>query len=666
MSVRSARDHVAVVALTAAGAVLALLHFTAAFSAGPFSWGFHHLAFYGLWVKLSVPALMVVAILPSVQRRVIRFVERTAENLRRERPFVRLALQLSALGVTMFYFWVGRERVFLLGDGSLLLRDIRTVSDPAQVPSVFPSSPLFGFLVTSLDSVVRTQAPGERALLAFQLLSILSGGLSIVVCAKLSRSLAGTPLFRSLAFLLLIAGGASQLFFGYVETYPLAYCAALTFAWTALAHAERRMRLVYPAMVYGVLLMLHIGMLCLLPALLFLFIQRARAREYREVALSLLALAVTFGILLMLCGYTWGIFRGLFSGERAHWMALSGTANPWQAYTMFSPLHFVDVGNLFLLLSPFAPALLIILLIREPAGLLGRTDAERTLAITALCGLAFIWTMNSDLGMSRDWDLESTYALGAILLAISALPSLLKDPEARSRMMVMMVAVTLLHSLPWVALNGTEGAIERYRVLQDARLWGRETLAYSYEDLGILYRDRGQLDQAQQCFEQSIGFDTTNGRRWVQLADVFQAQKQTSRMLHAYEMAIMARTTIPAVYLKAARMYQERGDADKAIDILQQGLREFPMERAIAYGLGVLEESDKKDVQSALFYYRRTIEIDSTFAEVYLRAGECYRQLGMKSEMISMWRKLGAFSTPAPLPDNIKRQLDSLGGQETF
>ena len=661
-----ARDHAAVAILTASGAVLALMHFTAAFSPGPFNWGFHHLAFFSLWVKLSVPALMFVALLTPVQRQVNRFVERTAENLRKEKPFVRFALQFSALGVTIFYFWVGRERVFLLGDGSLLLRDIRTVSDPSQIPSVFPSSPLVGFLVTSIEGLVRARNPEESALLAFQLMSILSGALSIVICAKLSRSLAENPLLRSLAVLLLLAGGASQLFFGYVETYPLAYGAALAFASTALAHAEGRMRLIYPAIVYGVLLMLHVGMICLLPALLFLIIQRVRARQYREAALSLFALAVTLGILLMLCGYTWEIFRGLFSGERAHLMALSGTANPWQAYTMFSPLHFVDVGNLFLLLSPFAPALLIFLLFRRPAVLLGRTDADRTLAIIALCGLAFIWMTNSDLGMSRDWDLESTYVLGAILLAISALPNLLKDPEARSRMMIMMVLVTLLHSIPWIALNGTEGAIDRYKVLQDGRLWGRETLAYSYEDLGILYREQGQLDQAQQSFERSIGFDTTNPRRWVMLADVFQAQKQWSRMLHAYEMAILARTTIPAVYLKTAGMYQEKGNADKAIGILQQGLRTLPTERAIAFGLGVLEESEKKDFQSALSYYRRTIKIDSTFAEAYLRAAECCRQLGLKSEMFSMWRKLGAFSTPAPLPENIKRQLDSLSERETY
>ena len=114
---------------------------------------------------------------------------------------------------------------------------------------------------------------------------------------------------------------------------------------------------------------------------------------------------------------------GVAAKARLHVLALDGVENGWQSYTLVSFSHALDLLNLCVLLSPFAPILGIIALLRRNP--LSRT--ERLLLVAAAGGLVFVLLVTPNLGMSRDWDLLAGFCLPAVVRAGTVLGNDLLD-----------------------------------------------------------------------------------------------------------------------------------------------------------------------------------------------------------------------------------------------
>jgi hypothetical protein len=314
-------------------------------------WGSHHLGFLPLPLAVGILAAMGALFIPAVQDFCAAVAGRIIGNRRVNsmagiRRFSIFALGLVALEIVL------REKTFFLGDGYLVTRDLGAVTRLDAIPTVFYSSPLAAWLAWHLRDLWQWWGVSDAARIAWQSLSILCGPAFAFVAWRLSL-LCSVERVRSLYFFLtILLGGWAQLFFGYVETYPPLAVALLAYIWLSLKFIRGESGLVWPTVLFAVLIVIHVSCLILVPSLAILSLHAVRRRRVREALVSLVCGGGTLVLLLFVCGTSpAGLWKTLLLGRGALLPIIPGD-NYFVPYGLFSGWHLLNLVNVVLLLFP--------------------------------------------------------------------------------------------------------------------------------------------------------------------------------------------------------------------------------------------------------------------------------------------------------------------------
>lgn len=623
------------------GAVLVLLHLYAAIYPSAVNWGIHLFAYVPSPLRFGAPLLMLLAVIPSIQQTLVGSAGLVVQSFQRIPKVGRLVLTGLLIAGVGVLFWVGRQQTFFLGDGLLAVRNLDAISTASTIPAGFKSAPFTGYILWKLSNLLSGMNVGSPALVAFQVVSIACGLLTLLVLVALVRYIAVDALDRALAYLFIVGGAGSQLSFGYVETYAATYLTVLIFAWLAFAYLGEKLPLVFPSIAYSLMLACHFGMVCMTPALTFLFYHAFTRRRFAPIAVSLAALVITATILLWLSGYTLESFKAVFLDEGpSHLVPFAGKTSGWHAYTLGSLWHAVDVGNLLALLSPFSLFILLVLapiiirrsMMKEPQCVFA--------AIVGFTGMAFVILMNSDIGMSRDWDLFAPYVLWIAIAAVFFWVRAVGMDPLRQRVFVMMLVITSVHTAAYVVVNASEpDSRARFEQLPDNRLWGNGALAYAYEDLWTYHRDRGEYEQASTFVEKCLAADSANARRWANGAQIFQKVGFREKAVRAYERAIGLDPSQAWMYVNLGSEYVNMDRLDEAAELFHKALELDPNISMAAYNLGTLLGGRKHQREKALPYLLRAVATDSSYPPAWQNVGTCLYEMGRYDDMVPYFER---------------------------
>jgi tetratricopeptide (TPR) repeat protein len=264
----------------------------------------------------------------------------------------------------------------------------------------------------------------------------------------------------------------------------------------------------------------------------------------------------------------------------------------WQAaYSLLSFWHLVDLINACMLLSPFVllliPLALILVLQREV-----RWKPETIfLALTFVGAIGWMFVTNFEVGMSRDWDVLAPLSVGVVAFALHGLQHGSEEAGERRKLVLGMALVTLLHTVAWISVNADEDhSIARFAMLQDGRLRSQRAVAYACEDLAGFYRDRKQYAEAIPFLEQTVAIDSTNARRWLSLANVFQLSDQEENAMHAYEESARHGIRDKAAFFNLGVLYYNHSRLDDAIAVLQRAAEVDSADTLISSNLRMMLE----------------------------------------------------------------------------
>jgi len=492
--------------LTLFGLLLVLLDLSASFVPGGFNWGFHHLAFFSLPVRIVLCVLMVSFLLPPVQSYSFHRLTTIADHLSGLKDTTRVvALMMSGIFMGML-FWVGRQRAFFLGDGYLVLRNLGGIAVTQGIPGAFPKSPLLGLIEWTLYRILEALDLRPADVYAVQFTSLVFGAGCVFLVWHLSKHFSSEVVQRILVTLFVLVSGAIQFFFGYVENYTAPLFAYILYLFLATKYLSGNSHIVFVAMSFGLLVAMHVGMLFIVPSFLFVVYIGYKRDGLRTLLQSLLIVVLTTGFLLWLSGYTLLSFLyRIFMQDSSHLVPWFTIAADHQAYTVFQSAHFIDLANLWLLLSPFTPIVLILLLLIQRTRAFRETPETAFLLINALCGLAFIFLCNADIGMARDWDVFSLFGFGAVILAAHVWIRQPGKGSDKHCLFVMMIALTFFHTAPWILINSSEQlSRSRFQMVLDPRFFSKKALSYAYEELAIFHRERKQFQEAAFYYEKYL------------------------------------------------------------------------------------------------------------------------------------------------------------------
>jgi tetratricopeptide (TPR) repeat protein len=614
--------------LTGAALALAGLAVLAGIHPSAVNWGIHSLAFLSPGTAAAVAATLILALIPAAQSFLVGLIQRMTRALEGWPRPARRVWSAVLLGSAAAAFWFARERTYFMGDGFLVIRTLGYLQQSGDVPGSFPTAPLSAMAAWQALRVFEAFRVEHAALLAWQSVSIVAGLVSVTAIWKLSGMLWHESAERVAGFLLLAMSGAAQMMFGYVETYPAAYAMLWIYVVIALRVVRGESHVALATAVFVALCLFHLGMAILLPSLFYLWWRAVRLDGWRAFATSLVPSSVVLPVLLWLLHYRPSRLIATAVRDGAHYLPVASVNAYADAYTLFSLWHVADIMNLFLLLAPFSLLMLGAFIVsiglprpaRPPEGGLWYS----------LGWPAGLWVcMNSfELGMSRDWDLAAPFGIVVVLGSLVVWHHVTEPGGGRQRAMVLMALFTTALTFGWISVNADrEHSRERFERLLDPRVFSGSALADAHEELGGFYREQGKFNEASASFARCVALDSTNARRWQQLAGALANAGQSEYALRAYERGIGLGSKDPLAFVNAGIVQYQLGRPSEGMALVRKSLEIDSTCAAAALALGTLLYQEGSHDAEALSWLERAAVLDPANIDVQRRVATCRARL---------------------------------------
>lgn len=627
----------------------------AAFFPTVFNWGLHAPAFGPGLLKWIIPALICCLAVPRVQSFGLMAVRRSAGAWLRLPGPVRITAATAGLGAlgTLFFLF---SSAGIPGDAQFLIHNMFQIRSPSDVAHVFLHEPLTCLLHWFVARGIGGEITPPTAAASYRIISVACGIAFVPLLVSVLRRVVPRRTERVLAALFIMGSGSTLLFFGHIENYTIAYLGLLIFILAGLKYQAGEWGLVGPSVAAGALIPLYFGMMCVLPALGWMY--AGELRKTRSPASLFLPagsfLAVSLGLLLA-TGFTPERFGVMLTGGGKHLIGILEAAEPMRGYTLLSGLHLMDLGNFLLFLSPFTPLLLLV-----PPFRTRRMDAaSRWLALLAASCAAVVIFFQCELGMPRDWDLLAPFMISVMVFALLRFVRSFPAGEGRGRMLFAAAAVLLLHLVPWVRMDhDPPAAIAQNRMVLEQSTW-IGGIHKGFENLAMAEKGRGEYDSAAVFYREFLKGDSSHPRILGNLADVYRVLGMTDSERVTTEKAIRHGTTVPAYYFNLGIIYAGAGRYGEAIRAMEGGLRFEPGRADIVNSIGAFMLRSGAGCREAMPWFTDALRIDPSYALACLNAGECAGTLGDSTSMrfyFSRYMKLD----PA---DAVRRGIPSrLGG----
>ncbi|MCB2231806.1 tetratricopeptide repeat protein [bacterium] len=448
-----------------------------------FLWGVNHLAFLPAGFVIPIVtvgmALIVAAIIAP------KAIESVIESIVPERATVAFGI---AVGFALL-FWLSRSPVHFLGDGYTNI-------------AVFGQGEGSLYKWTSYGSMVIVRnvqrmfgaLDKQHAETAFQIVSVLSGGVAVFALLRLSRLIGESVRTRALAAVTMVFSGALLLYFGYTEFYPPLWACGALFFLLAVRCTRTGRGLLWCWLALGASMAMHLQAAVLIPALLWLMFARTdKATGSKRFTRTHWMIAGGLAV-LGLAAFVWlythkpafeAMFLPLFTGR---------PQSP--GYAVISLKHAVDLANLVLLICP---GVLLLMALKWTAGKTKPQDSISTfLAISSVGSLAFLILIDPVFGAGRDWDLLSFTLLPAVLWLLRRIA--VADFGISTRQLAVFTALALVASGSYVAANTyPPSAAQRFESLLE--FYDRKDRS-GWSILADYHRESGRSRAASQAIAQ--------------------------------------------------------------------------------------------------------------------------------------------------------------------
>ena len=557
-----------------------------------------------------------------------------------------------------------RVQIPLLGDSFLVVDNyLAALRGSTQLYMVREPGSLFYFFmlgkiagVTSYQGLQNTFLIGEM---------ILGTGMIILNFAIVRQALQSHQ-DRFLIFLFLCLLPSMQLFFGYIETYPVeAFCLNL-FLFVALLSWNGRASFLWVCLSYSLLVAAHSLMIILAPALIYMAYRVWRSRGVRPVAAGAGVIAVCAIAEYLAVGSD--LARIFPSEQYTHYLSIVAVNDGFQPYALFSPYHLLDLLNQIILVAPFGIFL---------ASALARNGRRQVfsdppllfLAFSSVLILGFLVVAKFDLGQAADWDVT---APGLMFIQFSLALIFFRTFGRQARAFFPLICLLMvLHTGLWVGLNSTrEPAIQRFKSLGESGLLAPYAYQFNAAHLAAYYLNEKDIGSAigiwrtynvrypdstvglnnviALCSQRPEGRDglmDSSYQKWILIAprdrDVlsryiqfclvdgtrYMRTGENTRASYYFRQAIAYDSTCVPAYPVLARVTSEGGDTVEAIHLLERSLRIDPRYLESYVLLGKMYSSTGRDIE-AIDTWNKLLSYDSTSITGYMELASSYKRVG--------------------------------------
>jgi len=613
--------------------LLAALHLAAPFLPPGATWGFHSLGFLG-----PLPAagfLIAAALIIHVSRK------GTADGLISGLAAGAGARPLLAPAVALTLFVAGgfllRVRVPLLGDSWFLVSNFAGAikGTDTLLPRDEPLATFYFSAFTTLFGV-KTYAGFLDAFFTGDM--ILGAGFVVLAWATVRAVFSGA-VERLLSFGILCSLPAMNLFLGYVETYSVVLFALALYTLAGTLCLRGKVPFAFPALAFLLQVLTHYLTALTVPSVIYL----AWAVWKRGDRGQVLAGAALFGVaaFLTLAAVGFDVENYFSRVPHNHYLPLTTPVDVDERlsspYTMFSPLHLLDLFNLGVLVAGAASFLIGVSFVprpRENTGASGDGGMRAFLLGASAPVVLFALVAKFDLGMARDWDVVAPYSYPLTLFALSAYVRRFPGPDGH-RPLLLAGGMSLLCSLLYMTVNASPAAsVDRFISLLDPRMNSQGGMYSGYLYLSRYYRQAGiGEERAAAGWENYLDLypgDMRGYRNVVTNMRGSSPEALTGRFdgwIARYGANPVTIGAVVTLSLELGNTALGENRLDDAARFFSTAIGADSASAAAWNNLGIVRARGG-DFRGASGLFTRAVEIDSTFADAWFNLGRASVALG--------------------------------------
>ena len=371
---------------------------------------------------------------------------------------------LVILGMAVFFYF--RFDAHLYGEGYIRVANFAQRSQPIFRWHEFGSSfiPYLFYQVISLFGMAKVAS----AIWAYQLLSIISGGLFLFFSIKISDLLYKDYHDKITSLFLIMLSGLTLMFFGMVENYPILLALGAIFVYliviTIKSSDKKYLFYLWAFTLIGIVI--NFQSISLVPPLLYvtlkLFIKREKIGDL-------------FGFPAALCSIILAVVVLYISAAKdlalENLILLLGGKSPEAYYWLFSRVHLIDIFNLIFL---FVPLFLIFIY----AILFGFKNRKKdnlflVLSLFVLSQIIYLWIVDPKNGMIRDIPQYGFLLLGFVILGVYSLLTIMRKINLSQSIVMGLCPIALILMLPGLILHlsplKTEESLNKYLRYNEAK-----------------------------------------------------------------------------------------------------------------------------------------------------------------------------------------------------
>lgn len=606
---------------------------------GALNWGFHFLGFLP-WHHTMLYGATLVWLLYFVLR---AHPEELIAPLAKKYQATPWQIFFGTVFIMICSAVLLRVRAPLLGDGFYLIKNYYEAAQgtsplyPRDEPLATYYYPVF-FRLIGLSSF-------EGFLNSFLVADILLGAGFIFNAFMITKTMFTEDSHRILAFVFLLALPYMELFFGYVETYPVVLFALSLFINTAVSYLHQKTPFWVIPPVFLVMCLTHYLSSLLIFSLLYLAYTELKRKRVAQVAAGF-GIAALLGVGL-LSAIDFDIEKFTSWVPYSHLLSILESSDPLenyaQAYTLFSPFHFIDIANLLVLLGA-APLFIVLNTLRKNRLALSLSPLTRFLTTAIVPFGLILFLIKFDLGAARDWDVFSPYFFLLALLAACFMFRLTDAPAVRSYALIILISLT--NSFVFYYLNAdTEPSIRRFASFFDNRTLSQNGFYGASLQLALYYHQVADINEPVRIWKTYAELFPADERGYQNIINNLSRPGQEAEVFRTYAQWFARDPEHPSVKqrfeafcLSTGNRFFEKGDLSSAAAYYQHALQIDSTNPRSYNNLGsVFAEQHHYDL--AIVMFEKAIALDSSYADALHNLGDAYIDSGSRRRGLSFLQR---------------------------
>jgi len=304
----------------------------------------------------------------------------------------------------------------------------------------------FGFAFSSYDSAA--------------LVSCFFGALAIpalwVICRELFDSLEK----RLMLFSIVVSAYFMQLFFGYIEFYPMLVAAMIYYTLAGVYYLKDKASILFPSIAFAVMVCFHLSSIYLAPSLIMLYIYKVFRRK-EKVFSGMLKMFLPVSIICFLF-FSYVIFiheacnqgfidcmKGYASGIEQYASDSTGGGSSLVRHDMLTLNFIQEILTEYIYISPGAVLLFFLLIAFYILNINFKDPYLMFLLVSATTFFPYTLTHITALGLPMDWDALAPIGLPLTMFVGYALINTVKDRKLLRYYTISLISVVLLiHTAP--------------------------------------------------------------------------------------------------------------------------------------------------------------------------------------------------------------------------